>query len=209
MGSIPTVGTNGMWRSLASAGRLGRQGRRFKSSHPDVKYKECRECEQSIPDARGQSLYCSQYCKTTSLAKQRVGRKMPTRLSPEDILQYGSPSKRAYLHRSLQAIGRKYICEGCGIGPEWQGKSLTLEIDHIDGDNKNNNRENLRYLCPNCHSQCTDTNRPWKNKRADDGRLEDRLTVNQLRQRVESSNLSIRTTRPLDGRCLIGETRSE
>lgn len=33
------------------------------------------------------------------------------------------------------------------------GKPLVLELDHIDGNNQNDQRHNLRYLCPNCHSQ--------------------------------------------------------
>lgn len=44
-------------------------------------------------------------------------------------------------------------CEECGIGREWNGKALILEIDHTDGNRKNNKRSNLKYLCPNCHSQ--------------------------------------------------------
>lgn len=40
----------------------------------------------------------------------------------------------------------------CGIH-NWNDKNLVLELDHIDGDKKNNKRENLRMLCPNCHSQ--------------------------------------------------------
>ena len=46
-------------------------------------------------------------------------------------------------------------CCFCGIS-KWQDKILTLQVDHIDGNNKNNEISNLRLLCPNCHSQ-TDT----------------------------------------------------
>lgn len=71
------------------------------------------------------------------------------------------------LRRSLLEIGREHRCEGCGIGPEWNGldntpKPLTLEIDHMDGNPFDNRADNLRFLYPNCHSQC-ETNRPWKN----------------------------------------------
>jgi len=43
-------------------------------------------------------------------------------------------------------------CLFCNIN-EWQGKNIVLALDHIDGNNKNNAKENLRFLCPNCHSQ--------------------------------------------------------
>jgi len=46
----------------------------------------------------------------------------------------------------------KYECSSCGIN-EWNNKPLILQIDHIDGNNKNNTIENFRYLCPNCHTQ--------------------------------------------------------
>lgn len=42
-------------------------------------------------------------------------------------------------------------CNHCSIS-EWHGHKLSLEIDHINGINDDNRRENLEGLCPNCHS---------------------------------------------------------
>lgn len=49
----------------------------------------------------------------------------------------------------------KYECStnGCGVNTTWLGSELILQLDHIDGDRSNNVLGNLRYLCPNCHSQ--------------------------------------------------------
>lgn len=45
-----------------------------------------------------------------------------------------------------------YKCAICGL-INWQNKELTLQLDHINGDNSDDRLENLRWLCPNCHSQ--------------------------------------------------------
>lgn len=45
------------------------------------------------------------------------------------------------------------ICNACTIGTTWNGLPLVLQLDHIDGDKRNNLLENLRLICPNCHSQ--------------------------------------------------------
>jgi 5-methylcytosine-specific restriction endonuclease McrA len=52
----------------------------------------------------------------------------------------------------------EYKCQNCGCDGNWQDGMIALEVDHIDGDNHNNELSNLRYLCPNCHA-LTDTYR--------------------------------------------------
>ena len=47
---------------------------------------------------------------------------------------------------------RGYNCEICGI-EKWNKKEISLHVDHIDGNSDNNFPDNIRLLCPNCHSQ--------------------------------------------------------
>lgn len=47
----------------------------------------------------------------------------------------------------------KYECSICHNKGEWLGHKLTLQLDHINGINNDHRLENLRFLCPNCHSQ--------------------------------------------------------
>ena len=68
------------------------------------------------------------------------------------------------LTRAMVQSGVPHLCAGCGRGPKWQNKPLMLQIDHINGDSTDQRIENLRFLCPNCHSQ-TDNFCGRKNKK--------------------------------------------
>lgn len=49
----------------------------------------------------------------------------------------------------------EYKCygENCTVGSEWKGKPIVLQLDHKNGIHNDNRKENIRFLCPNCHSQ--------------------------------------------------------
>lgn len=52
----------------------------------------------------------------------------------------------------------EYKCAICGLEPFWNGRELTLILDHINGKNHDDRLENLRWVCPNCNQQLDTTN---------------------------------------------------
>lgn len=51
-----------------------------------------------------------------------------------------------------------YICSICGQEPFWNGKEMSLILDHINGKNNDNRLKNLRWVCPNCNIQLDTSN---------------------------------------------------
>jgi Zn finger protein HypA/HybF involved in hydrogenase expression len=79
------------------------------------------------------------------------------------VLPEGSNRTQAHqLRRALNEVGIETECINCKI-KTWMNKKITLEVDHIDGNYLNNLQENLRLLCPNCHSQTSN----YRNKKED------------------------------------------
>jgi len=72
----------------------------------------------------------------------------------KDILIENSPylSTHSLKLRLFKEDIKKEKCEECSL-VDWNGKRIGFELDHINGDNKDNRLDNLRILCPNCHSQ--------------------------------------------------------
>lgn len=60
--------------------------------------------------------------------------------------------KQTILQVLIRTGHKENKCECCGIN-EWNGKPITLQLHHINGNSRDNRFENLMILCPNCHSQ--------------------------------------------------------
>lgn len=89
------------------------------------------------------------------------------RISLDKILNGEFPfySRHNLKKRLLNKGIKENKCEICGIS-EWMGKELVCELDHIDGNSQNHRLENLRMICPNCHSQTpTHSSKKIRNKK--------------------------------------------
>jgi hypothetical protein len=82
-----------------------------------------------------------------------INKNMP-RVSLKEILDGQHPHYQTYKLkvRLIEEGIKENKCENCGLD-SWNGQSINCELDHKDGNRSNHKIENLRILCPNCHSQ--------------------------------------------------------
>jgi 5-methylcytosine-specific restriction endonuclease McrA len=92
--------------------------------------------------------YCNNKCQSDYQSKLKID----AWLSGTNFIRKGGISTPSWMRSFLlkESDYKCTHCNWCEINPIT--KTVPLEIDHIDGDAYNNLRENLRVLCPNCHS---------------------------------------------------------
>lgn len=102
----------------------------------------------------GQTIqkYCDYY--NISLNHFTNSPKNTIKRNPENIFIENSTAGQTTLRRWYEK-GKytEYKCSICGQEPFWNGKELTLTLDHINGNNTDDRLENLRWVCPNCDRQ--------------------------------------------------------
>lgn len=122
----------------------------------------CINCKiQFSPTYSSCGKYCSNACQKEFEFSKRYS----------DWASGKIESSSRWLRKALKKRNG-HNCGVCDIS-NWNSSSIILELDHIDGDHKNNNIENLRLICPNCHSQTM----TYKNRNKGNGREHRRKTA--------------------------------
>ena len=94
----------------------------------------------------------STFSKADLKARSQKGAEGRSKTAKENLLAADITTLSHGARRRRVLIEQDNKCIRCGLD-SWLGDPISLELDHIDGNNKNNSRDNLECLCPNCHSQ--------------------------------------------------------
>jgi hypothetical protein len=160
----------------------------------------CRQCNSLLEYESRNKTFCNRSCAAThnNLSKSKsiiwncLHCSSQHITAPHLVKQYCSrdcfnQAKKSFTFTKLldgkikdrSTIKRHFLseygqrCQSCQL-EEWLGKPIPLEVDHIDGNAGNNDFNNIRLLCPNCHG-LTDT---WKGRNKGNGRAARGLPLN-------------------------------
>lgn len=141
--------------SYSYAEVLRKAGRKQGGGTQATLKKKIQEFNIDISHFTGQKWYDSPNQKDNNISREKY--------SLNEIFIKNSPVSQKVLRGYIERHNiLEYKCQICGCDGHWQNSIISLEVDHINGNNSDNRIENLRYLCPNCHA-LTDTYR-GKNK---------------------------------------------
>jgi hypothetical protein len=102
--------------------------------------RNCKNCDKKL--IRTDNIYCNIGCYQEYQFKNKY---LP-------LFYLGEIRENKTLRKILIYLyGNK--CSECPCESIWNGKPLVMQVDHKDGNSDNNMPENVRLLCPNCHTQ--------------------------------------------------------
>ncbi len=107
--------------------------------------KNCEYCKKEITNR-------NKFCNNTCQQEYQTNILLNRWLSGENYIRKGGTSIPSWMRRFLLQESQNK-CTECGwdnVNP--YTNTVPLDIDHVDGNAYNNDRNNLRVLCPNCHS---------------------------------------------------------